>query len=91
MLDSAGRLQVPKDYLEKFAIHGRAVLGRHRGGHPDPAGAGDAGERGGCGRRSRDRRDARGRRPAQAAAGAGGVFGRLGRRKSTSEEAGDGN
>ncbi len=26
VLDSAGRLQVPKDYLEKFEIHGRARL-----------------------------------------------------------------
>jgi len=26
VLDSAGRLQVPKDYLEKFEIHGRAKL-----------------------------------------------------------------
>ena len=65
---------------------------RDRGWHPDPAGAGDAGERGGCGRRGRRT----GATPAAGGLrkrllGAGGVFGRLGRRKSTSEEAGDGN
>jgi ABC-type lipoprotein export system ATPase subunit len=90
VLDSAGRLQVPKDYLEKFAIHGRAVLDVTEEGilirpaqvtQESQAAAAAVSETG-----------------ALAAAGGlrkrllgGGVFGRLGRRKSTSEEAGDGN
>jgi len=91
VLDSAGRLQVPKDYLEKFAIRGRAVLDITEEGilirpaqvtqeSQAAAAAAVGGETG----------------AAPAAGGlrkrlAGGVFGRLGRRKSTTEEGGDGN
>ena len=91
VLDSAGRLQVPKDYLEKFAIHGRAVL--------------DVTEEGILIRPAQVTQESQavaavvsetGAAPAAGGLrkrllGAGGVFGRLGRRKSTSEEAGDGN
>ncbi len=91
VLDSAGRLQVPKDYLEKFAIHGRAVLDITEDGilirpaqvTQESAAAAAAVV-------------ATGATPAAGGLrkrllGAGGVFGRLGRRKSTTEEGGDGN
>jgi len=91
VLDSAGRLQVPKDYLEKFAIRGRAVLDITEEGiliRPAPVTQESAAAAAAV--------VATGATPAAGGLrkrlqGAGGVFGRLGRRKSTSEEGGDGN
>ena len=91
VLDSAGRLQVPKDYLEKFAIRGRAVLDITEEGilirpaqvtQESQAVAAVAAESGAAATAGGLRKRLQ---------GVGGMFGRLGRRKSTTEEGGDGN
>ncbi len=90
VLDSAGRLQLPKDYLEKFGIKGRAqvditeegilirpaeVMRESQVAAEVVAEAGVAKATGGLRKRLQ---------------GVGGVFGRLGRRKSSAAEEGRG-